>query len=228
MSNLVLKIIACITMFIDHLRFINHELNIPCIYVGRFAFPIFAFLISQGYIHTKNKKLYLGRLFAFAIISQLPAYFLFTPNFFYLNVYFTLALGLLCILLVDKMHSKYLSYILVFAIAILAEVLGCDYGAIGVLMILTFYLTRNNKLYTSIAESILIIVSFSRKFVSYALTYNNIIYFSIQLVCTILSLSIIALYNGKRGKYNKKVKMFFYWFYPVHLTVFCILKYFLL
>ena len=71
MTSFVLKIIALITMFCDHFgdAFIGHTsaLNV----IGRIAFPIFAFQISEGYIHTKNIKKYIARLLIFAIISQI-------------------------------------------------------------------------------------------------------------------------------------------------------------
>ncbi len=132
MSNFVLKIIACITMFIGHLPFAIPSLAIPCLFIGRISFPIFAFLISEGYIHTKNFGKYLGRLLLLALISQIPAYSLFFNNAstLYLNIFFTLALGLLSIRFFDKLKSKCLSYILVFSIAFLAEFLHCDFGAI--------------------------------------------------------------------------------------------------
>ena len=73
MSAFVLKIIAIITMFIDHIGYIFSNGKISYFnYIGRLAFPIFAFQISEGYLHTKNLKKYFLRLFLFALISQIP------------------------------------------------------------------------------------------------------------------------------------------------------------
>ena len=73
MSAFVLKMIAMITMFIDHLGYVVHNGSISWFnYIGRFAFPIFAFQISEGYIHTKDLKKYFFRLFLLAIISEIP------------------------------------------------------------------------------------------------------------------------------------------------------------
>lgn len=107
MSSFVLKTIAIITMFADHIGYAIFG-HFSCFnYIGRIAFPIFAFQISEGYIHTKNLKKYSFRLFIFALISQIP-FMLFhsiISSDFYLNIFFTLLLGLSCIYIYDK--SKY-------------------------------------------------------------------------------------------------------------------------
>ena len=104
MSSFVLKIIAIISMFIDHVGYVVFG-KFSCFnYIGRIAFPIFAFQISEGYVHTKNLKKYFFRLFLFAIISQVP-FMLFhslISSDFSLNIFFTLLLGLACIFIYDK------------------------------------------------------------------------------------------------------------------------------
>ena len=115
MSAFTLKIIAVITMFIDHIGYIVYNGKIPYLnFIGRLSFPIFAFQISEGYIHTKNLKKYFFRLFLFAIISQFP-FMLFDSLFideFYLNVFFTLLLGLLSIFIYDKLNNKLIGIII--------------------------------------------------------------------------------------------------------------------
>ena len=105
MTSFALKIIALITMFCDHFgdAFLGHFSIFNLI--GRFAFPIFAFQISEGYMHTRNIKKYFLRLSVFALISQIP-FSLFSHKFLHssilsLNVFFTLLLGLLAIYLFD-------------------------------------------------------------------------------------------------------------------------------
>ena len=104
MSSFVLKIIAIISMVFDHVgdACIKHlsAMNL----IGRLAFPIFAFQISEGYYHTKNLKKYFLRLFLFALISQIP-FMLFMStytNAFSLNIFCTLFVGLLAIFIHDK------------------------------------------------------------------------------------------------------------------------------
>lgn len=120
MTSFALKILACITMFIDHLGYIIFHKFSYFNYIGRLAFPIFAFQISEGFVHTKNIKKYFLRLGIFAVLSQIP-FSLFHSTFsneFSLNVFFTLFLGLLSIFLYDKIPykpvrtSSYLCYII--------------------------------------------------------------------------------------------------------------------
>lgn len=121
MSAYVLKIIAVITMFIDHIGYVVYTGKIPYLnFIGRLAFPIFAFQISEGYIHTKNLKKYFFRLFLFAIISQIP-FMLFESIFineFYLNVFFTLFLGLLSIFIYEKLDCNFFGIIISILIRI--------------------------------------------------------------------------------------------------------------
>ena len=105
MTSFVLKIIALITMFIDHLGYAIYGRFSYLNYIGRIAFPIFAFQISEGFVHTKNIKKYFIRLLVFAIISQFPfMLFLstFSKNIYELNIFFTLSFGLLAIFIFDK------------------------------------------------------------------------------------------------------------------------------
>ena len=113
MTSFVLKVIAMITMVIDHLgnAWLKHttEMNV----IGRIAFPIFAFQISEGYTHTKNLKKYFFRLTLFAFLSQIP-FMLFRSLYttgFALNIFFTLTVGLLAIFCYDKFTSSTLSFV---------------------------------------------------------------------------------------------------------------------
>ena len=114
MSSFVLKIIAVISMLIDHSGYLIFNRFSFMNYIGRLAFPIFAFLITEGYMHTSNLKKYFLRLLIFAILSQIP-YTLFINTFtnsFSLNTLFTLSLGLLAITVYSKLNNKYLVFYL--------------------------------------------------------------------------------------------------------------------
>ena len=105
MTSFTLKLIAMITMFIDHFGYaIMGQFSFFNLF-GRLAFPIFAFQISEGFIHTKSVKKYLLRLIIFALISQIPfslfTYYIVHSNPFTLNVFFTLAFGLVSIYIYD-------------------------------------------------------------------------------------------------------------------------------
>ena len=150
MSSYVIKLIAIITMFCDHSgdAILGHYsiLNI----IGRIAFPLFCFQIVIGYKHTRNVKKYLLRLFLFGLISQIP-FSLFTYSYIgrfdLLNVYFTLALGLLAIYVLDTLPKKYKIIAVVFDIILMAiaELAQTDYGWFGVCLIICIYLFYNDK-----------------------------------------------------------------------------------
>jgi len=194
-----LKIIAIITMFLDHYyRIIGGPEWLSVL--GRLAFPIFAFSISEGYSHTKNVNKYLMRLLNFAIIIQLPNFLEFQE--YPLNIFFTLALGLFCLEILDNNKINIVvRYIVVLYLCFLAEKTGLDYGAYGVILIILFNKLRNNKLYIFIA------------FLALNLVILKIGSLSEIQIYSIFSLVPIFLYNGKKG-YG--MKYFFYLFYPLH------------
>ncbi len=175
------------------------------IVIGRIAFPIYCFLLIEGFIHTKNIARYSLRLFVFALISEVPfdlALFhkAYTPM--YQNVFFTLLIGLLTMWGLSKVKSRLngniiLSLLIIAAGLVLAEGLNTDYGAAGVLFILLLYLYRYNKsmqLVVGCVSGILIL----------------------QEMAAPLSFLFISAYNGERGL---KLKYLFYTIYPVHLIL---------
>ena len=97
-------------------------------YIGRLAFPIFAFQISQGYIHTKNLNKYVSRLALFALISQVPFtlfWFMITGEIIWiLNIFVTLLLGLIAILVYDKLSNSRLQMLLSIALIIRNRAFG--------------------------------------------------------------------------------------------------------
>ena len=198
--------------------------------IGRIAFPIFAFQISEGYIHTKNLKKYLLRLFCFAIISQVP-FMLFNSTFtnnFSFNIFGTLFVGLLAIWLYDKISNctfeltkdkkfnltinKIFGFIPAILLGIVSEVCCFDYGFWGVAIIFLFYFFKNDKLGMVIFYITACIIKYGINIIIYGYHYLYI------LLCigTILPIIFIYLYNGKQGK---KIKYLLYAFYPVHLLI---------
>ena len=208
MSSFVLKIIAIVTMFCDHIGYVIFGKISFFNYIGRIAFPIFAFQVAEGYRKTKNLKNYVFRLFVFAIISQIP-YMVFINSIiktnFKLNVFFTLLFGLLCIIVWDKCHYKILSLLFVFFSCILSQLLHFDYGAFGIILILTFHILYDKKIPLFIIYTLLVIA----KYIISTYYYMFILFSIIPLIC-------IFLYNGKKGR---SLKYFFYFFYPVHLLI---------
>lgn len=215
MSSFALKIVACLTMICDHFGYLIYNGKLSFFnFIGRIAFPIFAFQISQGYSHTKNLKKYISRLFIFAIISQYP--FMLFHNLIStglsLNIFFTLLLGLICIILYDKLPYKFLSIIMSVCIAYIAQVIKCDYGFFGVAIILLFYIYKDNKILMSLSFILCTII----KYWSYIITYGHFNTYALLCLCTIIPIIFINLYNQKQGK---KIKYFLYIFYPAHLLI---------
>jgi hypothetical protein len=243
MTAFILKIIAILTMTIDHSSlFLYNSVRLTWLrIVGRIAFPIFAFQISEGYVHTKNLKRYFLRLILFALISQIPYYFF--SNMFMgalcFNIIFSLILGLLAITIFDFFHkkgenlskSKKLNYdltglVFVFIIAIITYKLNLDYGYYGILLMFIFFIFRNKKIFMnlfSIAITILYYIPFwLSTFYSGNISYiSNITY---AFLFSLIPLFFINLYNGKQGI---KCKWLFYIYYPIHISIICLLQYFL-
>lgn len=216
-NGAVLKYIAFISMFIDHFNkaIITPLLNYqqPLVFIsslfdiiGRIAFPIFAFMIVEGFYKTKSRWKYLRNLLIFAIISEIP-YDMFQSKVFVnnrsQNIMWALALGLFTLIIVDKLKEKiknkyiwiFISVIIVAINAILATLLSFDYDYYSIIIII-----------------FILYIFYDKRFVGSLLSYLVII----KEVYAILGFAIINLYNGEKGKQNK---LFNYLFYPVHLLI---------
>lgn len=220
MTSFVIKIIACITMVLDHIKYAIPQTD--CFiteYLGRLSYPLFAFLVVEGYVHTSNLKKYYKRLLVFAVISQIP-FMLFRTlvgEWKMLNIMFTLLLGLLSITAYDKIKKEYISFPVCILLILLGEFLNVDYGWFGVTMILILYIFREKNILKLISYTILIILYF------YFSGIKVINYAVIMLFISMLSpIILILLYNGKQGK---KMKYFFYWFYPIHMIILYVLNF---
>ena len=114
LSNFDLKLIAIITMTIDHIGVVFGTPFYNLLRaVGRLSFPIFAFLLTEGYVHTKSFGKYFFRLLVLAVISEVIYDYIFYGSFIYLganNIFFTLALGLLTLWLLDKSRTLVKKY----------------------------------------------------------------------------------------------------------------------
>ncbi len=212
MSSFQLKVIAITTMLIDHIGVILFPEVIILRMIGRLAFPLFAFFITEGYRKTSDVKKYIKRLLLFSLISQLPFWTAFGMDAG-LNIFFTLVLGLLALYLKDK----YSTDIPVFLLAILATLIGTDYGAYGVLLIYIIHITRNNfaKMFSFVS---IFHIGFFMIFL--LLPENNIKLVYMQLPA-LLSILLIKFYNNELGY---SVKTFFYVFYPGHLIALCFIE----
>ncbi len=221
MSIFIIKIIACVTMVLDHIRYVFPQINnllIMCL--GRISFPLFAFLITEGYIHTRNLKSYYKRLIIFAIISQIPfmLFRILVGEYLLLNILFTLLLGLLTITVYEKINNKFFSIPICLMLILGGEILNVDYGWFGVATVFVFYIFKNNKFLEMISFSFLTLVYYWLVGILKYITIPIIMLY----IFTILPLFFIFAYNGKLGR---RMKYFFYWFYPIHMIVLYFIKF---
>ncbi len=220
-SNAHLKIMAILFMVIDHIAFVllsnTDKLYLMMRLIGRLSFPIFAFLIAEGFFYTKNVKKYITRLSIFALLSEIPYDLVFNQTWFEIrsqNVFLTLLLGLIAIRIFDKYRNQdiYLSYISLILFVFLSMLLRTDYNFAAILMIFIFYYFRGHFLKISIniilINTLLVILSLN--------TGNSFEFIQIIQLFAVLSLFFIYFYNHKKGY---QMKYLFYIFYPVHLLI---------
>lgn len=209
-----LKIIALIAMTCDHVgKELLPQFQILQI-IGRLAFPIFAYMVAEGCIHTKSKKKYLLTMIILAFLCQIVYYI--AEKSLYQCVLVTFSVSIMLIITLDYAikSKKIWGYILcisafvlaIFVCLILPWILAetdfyIDYGIFGVLLPVCVYLGKTRK-------GKLILMSIPLVFL--AVTMGNIQWFAL------LTPFILAIYNGKRGVW--KMKNLFYIYYPLHLA----------
>lgn len=242
LSSAALKTLAVVTMLIDHIGavillrlliqngiyeatvseealtvFLQQNATLYLTYsvlrtIGRLAFPVYCFLIVEGFQRTSNNRKYLLRLGLFALLSEVPFDLALSGrawNPAYQNVFFTLFLGLFVITILRDIElrfpprEKWYAYV---PLAVLAVGVGCllatwlrtDYSYRGVLAIVVLYLFRNRKQVQMWTGAVTFLLMGTSE------------------MAAALAFLPISRYNGTRGRQNK---YFFYFFYPVHLLV---------
>lgn len=217
LSGNKLKIIACVSMFLDHFaKVFQTELDSSLYFVldniiGRLAFPLFCLLLAEGYFHTRNLRKYMLRVALLALVSEIPFNLAMSGQFFdprWQNTVFTLLLGLLMFCFLDIIRSRsdpvrlpavLLQILTVLASAAAAWFLRTDYDVFGIGALACFYYL-NGRIFKS------------------PLTADLWACFCLfQEPAAFLSLLPVAAYNRSRGK--RKMKYFFYCFYPLHLLL---------
>lgn len=146
MTSSLLKIIAIVTMLIDHIGAVFFPGHIILRYIGRISFPIFCFLLTEGFVYTKSRCKYALRLGLFALLSEVPHDLLFEGRafgFFMQNIMFSLLLGLLALFIAEKMLKQNKIWVLaLIPVLLLAQVLNLSYGAYGIALMVCFYVFR--------------------------------------------------------------------------------------
>lgn len=206
-SGYGLKLLAAGTMLCSHIYkclLIQYPCAVVLDMIGRIAFPVFCFLLVEGFCYTHNRKRYLLRLWISAVFSEIPFDMAFlgrlTDNRCQ-NVLFTMVIGFLVMWGMDKVSGAF-RYMIIAAGMVLAWLLRVDYGFYGIWIISIFYLFRGMKKECTMIQCVSQAVSIC--------LYGEIQIFSL------LSLLFIRLYNHEQGRKRKYV---FYLFYPLHLII---------
>lgn len=224
-DGFTLKLLALVTMTIDHTAYVLGcgDLYWPMRYIGRIAFPIYCFLLVEGYYHTRHVGKYAQRLGVMALVSELSFDLMCAghfPDLNHQNVMFTLLLGLMAMWLLDcgrkwvskRVEQPALRQVLTmlfgipmaYFLAMVGNWMDVDYHKAGVLLIVLFYLLRGHLVPLVAATALLL--------------YH---YYSAMEMMALVAFVPIALYNGQRGNIpcGKAGQWFFYWYYPLHIGV---------
>ena len=235
-TSMSLHIMAMVFMLCDHLwgTVIPGRDWLTCI--GRLTYPIFAFLLVEGYFHTSNLKKYLLRLLVFALLSEIPFNLAMGSTWFYpihQNVLWTFLISLLMIHMNErakasgKLWRRIVTIPLSLALGgLLGLVTFVDYHHAGVFMVLAFYFFRGRNWWNYLLQflamyyiNIEILSGFSYQFQ----LLGNTIFFPRQGLA-LLALIPIWLYRGKQGPHNKLLQYMYYAFYPAHLLILGLIK----
>ena len=218
-------------MTIDHIGFflLNESTDIYLAFrtIGRIAFPIFAFLIVEGYFHTSNKWKYFQRLAMLAIIFEvalLIIYFIYGTNLTHfaflnqqtskMNIMWTLMLGFIGLHLVDRYKKRGLIFLI--PLGFISYFLSYSFYGFGLILIFGMFKTFNQKL---IYGTILTFIYCLLPAFKHGINYINWIQF-----LSIFSFYLIYYYNGLKG--NHKMR-FFYYYYPLHIFVLFLIRHYL-
>ena len=202
-----LKVIAMLSMLIDHIAY-YYGCDNPYLYelmrtVGRIAFPTFAFLLAEGFVHTRNRQQYLISLFAFALLSEIPWMLLNHDGSH--NVIFTLLAGILGLHVIENSKSHWITAICVTLIGLATIFSDTDYSWRGFGLVLIFYMFRGRPELQTL--------------------FGIPLMYEYGILGVLVAFSVIWLYNGERGFIQGKAwKYAFYAFYPVHLMMIYFLR----
>lgn len=230
LSANTLKIIAIFSMIIDHVGFVFFPHELIFRYIGRIAFPIYCFLLTEGFFHTRNIYRYLLRMGLFAVLSEIPFNLGLYHVLIYrwnINVFFTLFLGLFVMYLSEMVYQKSgnQTFGMVFCLMgmMVAEHIGSDYGAMGILIIYVFYLSYRGRNFGTAKSKFLTTLCM--------VLFETFLFFiegPVEMYA-MFSMIFILLYSGEKSgniwkklhleNWNFFIKYFFYAVYPLHLII---------
>ena len=220
LSGNMLKIIGAIFMLIDHIGMFLPEYRILRI-IGRLSFPIFAFKIAEGARYTKNKTKYFLLIFLLGVLCQIVTYIY--NKSLYMCILITFSISIILIFAYERLkkhvcdksvpHAEKVRWIMLFSVLVLGVYfinnhVQIDYGFWGCMLPLVISLPNGIEGLDTLRTRIIMLFL---GLVPVCASLNGIQWYSL------LSVFILMMYSGERGKY--KMKYFFYVFYPVHLAL---------
>ena len=233
-----LHILAMILMLCDHLWATLLSDFSWLTWIGRIAFPLFAFMIVEGFFHTKDRKKYILRMLIFAVISEIPFNMIMSGGgMFYpyhQNVLWTFLIALMGLSAVESVRKKgkpiptALTFVGVFFAGFLVGMITMvDYYGFGVMTVMIFYLFRGRKWWHYLGQLAglywINLELLGGLYVPVMIGGREIQI--VQQGMALLALIPIWLYKGEQGPYNKTIKAVYYWFYPVHILVLSVLAF---
>ncbi|MBQ9968568.1 MAG: conjugal transfer protein TraX [Oscillospiraceae bacterium] len=233
LSSAALRYLAIALMLLDHIWLglrPPHAFWMTCL--GRLAFPLFAFLIAEGFYHTSDRKRYALRLFLCGLITEIPYDVFVSSALFSMrsqNVLFTLLFGLLALWMFQwareqgSVKHHILACMGFAALFVLATRSSTSYGGLGMTMVVMFGLLRGVK--GALLWELLCLALLNYLIPGRQIRLGSVM-FSIQNLGT-LAIVPIALYNGQRGAKNRFLQLGCYLFYPVHMGLLAVLRYLL-
>ena len=235
-TSFSLHIVAMICMVCDHMwgiSLVGHDV-FTCI--GRLAFPLYAFLLVEGYFHTGDLKKYVKRLFLFAVLSEIPFNLVMGSRLFYpihQNVLWSFLISIGLIHWNEQVKAKpvWKRILVGLATICIAYIAGLitfvDYYPAGIFMVLTFYFFRGKKWWNYLGQLLCMwyINVEMLQGLEYQVSLLGNTFFIARQGLAVLALIPIWLYNGQQGYHSKKLQYFYYLFYPLHLLLLSLLKF---
>ena len=221
MTGVALKLIAVAAMLIDHMGHVLFPGQFWMRYIGRLAFPIFCFLLVEGFIHTRNLQAYMIRLLISALVSEVPFDLALYGKIFTIehqNVFWTLLFGLMAVSVMSMVNFEniYIRILIQAASAVpfgvAAQLLHTDYRWIGVGLISGFYIFHDAEI-LKVASGAFFMLPFFTNEIEYA---------------GVAAFIPLHFYNGRsgvpQGSRGRFIKIAFYLFYPLHLLTLAVIR----
>ncbi|MEX2784245.1 TraX family protein [Streptococcus sp. H49] len=229
LNSFHLKLIAIVSMFINHIGYIFKEeyawpiWTFAYLSIGLLTYPIMAYLLVQGFHYTRNRWKYAGRMALFWILSILPFHYAFgysgAVNLVN-NVMFTLMMGIFLMMVCEKVNNQPYQILLVCLFSLVT--LQSDWAIIGIVMIYGFYISQKKDWHSAWViwlSAILLMLIFSTAIPDRSLLTGNVTIDSLSRLGILGTIPLLNCYNRQRGYNPLWVKWGFYCFYPLHLSL---------